>query len=213
MKKTFFLLFFLVINYLFAQPIPATITFIDESTFDGFADINENNEIEFRLNLEDDFDLLNSLDITRVEFKNEPYNLYQYITLKNKTKLLKVISEGEITAYELDIFSYSTKKTFEQLTKEEHKRRGIPYNNSSTNYNGTGSYSASIAGGFTFKKIKYYLKKNNNPVEDIKSSFKKKAKIYFENCPGLLKKIKSNEYNYYNMGTIVTYYNDFCTEL
>ncbi len=202
MKKKLFLLFIVFTIQILAQPIPATMIFKGGSTFEGFADINKENKIEFRLELTDEFEIFDSFDIKRIEFKDEPFSIYEYHYINNKFVLLEVISEGEIKALRRDIFSYSTKKTSKELAKE-YKRRTVTNESKIYNSGGVG----------TLKKIKYYLKKDNEPIINIKNNLKKQSQVYFKNCPGLLKKIKSKEYLYTDLKLIVDYYNDFCTEL
>jgi len=218
MKKIIYFLFFIIINQLIAKPNPAIMIFNGGSAFEGYADINQENKIEFRLELTDNIEIFDGFDIKRIEFNEEPFSIYEYHYINNKYILLEVISEGEIKALRRDIFSYSTKKTSKQLTKE-YKRRtasGSSFYNISSDGSYSSYYSSSDDSGFvvgSLKKIKYYLKKDSEPIVNIKNNLKKESKYYFKDCPGLLKKIKSKEFIYTDLKLIVDYYNDFCTEL
>ena len=57
----------------------------------------------------------------------------------------------------------------------------------------------------------YILQKNNQPLYNItRAFFKHDMKLYFEDCPFLLKKIKEDEFRFEDIETIVDFYNTNC---
>ncbi|MBK5214908.1 MAG: hypothetical protein JJE55_14775 [Flavobacteriaceae bacterium] len=211
MRRCFIFIFFLVFaTSSWAQPKLATITFIDGSLYEGFADITQKLNIEFRLNLDEEPDTFDGFDVKRISFNEKPYEVFEYIFIDKKPELLIVLSEGELVAYAKYIESFSTQKTERQLANEDYIN--APKSGSySTSFNGQ---NIRIGGPYSLKISHYYIKKKgSDSVEDLKMVLRKKRKEYFGNCSGLMKKLKSKEYIAQDIKKIADYYNDFCTEL
>jgi hypothetical protein len=100
MKLTIVLCFFITICA--AQKREAIITFVDSTTFDGYAELTSLNRIKFRPNLEDKPDKLGPKEILQVEFIGSLNNtIYRYVRYKSKGiyMLLKVIEDGTLSLY------------------------------------------------------------------------------------------------------------------
>jgi len=171
----------------FAQNQEAKIFFKDGDTFEGFGMITGNNNIKFRLSLDDKPTRFTSDEISRIEFYDfETSATFQYIKLKEKYKLLEVLIEGEVSLY---------------AQVKTNWRLFLEYSNNYYNHN-----------NFTF----YLVKKrhnNQNSNKIISLGWKKKMMEYFSDCSELVRKIQSNEFKRDDLQEIVIYYNDFCTDL
>jgi len=100
MKPFFLLLFFTCICY--TQKREAIITFVDSTTFEGYAELTAFNRVKFRLDLEDEPDKLGPKEILQVEFVGAMKNsVYRYVRYEPKGiyMLLKVIEDGELALY------------------------------------------------------------------------------------------------------------------
>ncbi len=204
MKQSFLVFFILFMGTTIAQ-IPAEITLHDGAKFEGFADITSKDKIEFRITLDEAPETFDGLDIIKVEFRKEPFGIYEYVYMKNRFKLLKIESVGEIIVYAQYPESFSTQKSKAQLKREDY----INHDNKFFQ-NGVPPYPR---GSLGLKKIRFWIKKSGeNKVDDIRLNFRQEARIWFKNCPGLLKKIKSRELTYFDMIEVIDYYNDFCGE-
>ena len=150
MRKDYIFLFFLVVaTVAWAQPKSATVTFLDGSSFEGYADITQKLKIEFRMNLDDEPDTFDGYDVKRISFNEKPYDIYEYVFIDKKPELLIVLSEGELIAYAKYIESFSTQKTKRQLEREDYIN-GPPANNGYfTSINGQFMH---VGGSYSYKK-------------------------------------------------------------
>lgn len=216
MKNLIFplLLFFCISS--FCQPLAAKIFLIDQSEFNGYADILKNGKIEFRSGLNDEPTVFDEFDLKRIEFKDSEI-IYEYVFVENKFNLLKVISEGAITVYAKEAESFSTQKTERQLAKEDYINREY----FSDAFHKEGSYRVKWRDGKTYTFYEHPLnsdntlffikRKKDNSAENIKLGFKKKAISFFYDCPYLIELIQSKEWKYQDMPKIVEYYNEMCS--
>lgn len=61
--------------------------------------------------------------------------------------------------------------------------------------------------------VAYYVKKQDeNAALPLNGNFKRKARAYFQDCIGIMNKIKSKEFNKHTIPEMVYYYNDFCSD-
>lgn len=211
MRRDFFFIFFIAIaSTTWAQPKQATITFIDGSSYEGFADITQKLKIEFRIDINEAPATFDGFDVKRISFNEMPYEVFEYVFIDKKPELLIVLSEGELIAYAKYMESFSTKKTKRQLANEDYIN-GTLNSNSVASFNGQ---NISIGGPYSFKNSHYYIKKKGaGSVEDLKMVIRKKREEYFGDCPGLMEKLKSKEFIAQDIQKITDYYNDYCTEL
>jgi len=179
------------ISFCFSQNQEAKIFFIDGDTFEGFAMITGNNDIKFRLTLDDEPTRFSYDHLSRIEFYGfETSSTFQYVKFTKGYKLLEVLTEGEVTLF-------AEVKTNLQLF----------FSNNRTNY---GLDTHNMFTLYLAKKTKNNSKLfNQNPFK----SSKKKMMEYFSDCSELVRKIKTNEFKSNEIKEIVEYYNDFCTEL
>lgn len=211
MRSNFFFIIFLVLAITsWSQPKQATITFIDGSSYEGFADITQKLKIEFRIDINEAPDTFDGFDVKRISFSEMPYEVFEYVFIDHKPELLIVLSEGELIAYAKYMESFSTQKTKRQLANEDYIN-GTNSGSYRTSFNGQ---NISMGGTYSFKKSHYYIKKRGTDlVEDLKMVIRKKRGGYFGDCPGLMEKLESKEYIAQDLQKIADYYNDYCTEL
>lgn len=197
MKKSFFLFIILSIliniSYCFSQSQEATIYFKDGESIQGYASI-KNDKIKFRVTLDSKADTWTSLMIDRVEFDTffGP-KIYKYIKLEKISSpiLLELVTEGELSLYRKNDSSWTLDPNF-------------PKNKFPSNFK-------------TESTINYLIHKDDNFATclncGIINNWKKRTLKFLKDCPELVKKIKKNEFREIHMEEIITYYNDFCSEL
>lgn len=72
-------------------------------------------------------------------------------------------------------------------------------------------YSGSMPGMIDNATFYYVFQKDNQPLFEVyRMSFKSSMKLYFSDCPTILKKIKDDTYSYDDMEKIVDEYNATC---
>ena len=199
----------------FGQPLAAKIYLIDQSEFNGYADISKKEKIEFRIDLNDEPTVFDEFDLKRIEFKDSE-NVFEYVLVEKKFHLLKVISEGAVIVYAKESESFSTQKTERELAKEDYINREY----FSDAFNKVGSYRVKWRDGNTYTFYEHPLssditifflkRKSDNSAENIKLGFKKKAISFFKDCPYLVEIIENKEWKYQDMPKIVEYYNEMC---
>ncbi len=205
-----FCLIFLSIS-MFSQPLAAKIFLIDQTDFNGYADILKNGKIEFRIEFDEEPTIFDEFDLRRIEFK-ESNDIFEYVLVENKSLLLKVVSESDVTVYAKYPESFSTQKTERELAKEDYINREYAYN---------GGYKVKWRDGNTYnfydnplksgETVFFIKRKNDNSVRNIKNGFRKKAISFFNDCPYLVEIIENREWKYQDMPKIVVYYNEMCS--
>ena len=202
MRNNLFFFFLTVVTLINAQA-PAEIILADGSKFEGFADITKKDEIEFRIVLEDEPDVLDGLDVKRLQFTDYPNDTYEFVYIKNRFKLLKLIAEGSINAYAQYPESFSTQKSEGQKKREDyinHERKVLG--------NGMSMYPG---GGLNLRQRRYYVKHSETEkVDDIKLNFRQEARVWFKDCPEVVEYTDSKEWQYEDLKIIVEFYNEFC---
>jgi len=174
----------------FSQSEEATIFFKDGESIEGYG-LVRNNKIKFRVSLEDKGDFWGHEMLDRIEFETFfGTKTYKYIRANdfNPPFLMELVTEGEVTLYRKSSSSWQTNLAI----------NGLP-------------------SGYKIEKITNFLIRKEDDFPTclncgLFNKWKKRAVDYFINCPGLIEKIKSNEYREIHMQEIVEYYNDFCSE-
>ncbi len=204
--KTIITLFILLTTtILFAQEYEATIYFHDGVSLPGYGEIKEDksffrnrgdrpkDKILFRLTKDDEPDVWDGTMIDRIVFEDFGIDAtYQYISFSSidsaEKYLFEVLTEGEITLYC-------------EYTNEWVDRYPIN-NDNAIDLLHTGSYRVT--------ERTLWLKRKGE--ETLTKIGRNKVKIaeYFDQCPGIVKKLKTNEFGYNNLKDIVEYYNDIC---
>ncbi len=206
MKAILTTIFILLSVAMICQPQPAEVTLADGSTFEGFADITKDDIIEFRMSLSDEPANMDGLDLKRVAFLEYPYDVFEYVFIKRRFKLLKLVAEGSINAYAQYPESFSTQKSDAQKKRENYINHDKKIFG-----NGVTTYSR---GGFKMRKRRYWLKNmETGKVDDIRLNFRKEAEDWFKNCPELVGYIQNKEWTYSDMIKIIQFYNEFCGEV
>ncbi|AXG74775.1 hypothetical protein DVK85_11250 [Flavobacterium arcticum] len=186
----------LTTSILFAQEYEATIYFHDGVSLSGYAEIKEdknvyrerlNNKILFRLTKNDEPDVWDGIMIDRIVFEDFGIDAtYQYVEIISRNSvekyLFEIITEGEVTLY----YEYTNNWTF--YTDMNNQPMG----------------------GYNDIDRTLWLKRKGE--KELTTIGRNKVKIaeYFDQCPGIVKKLKTNEFGYNNLKDIVEYYNDIC---
>ncbi len=191
--KAFRILFltFILSNSALAQTQKVVLTFNDGTTLDGFGMIHKINKIKFRISLDEDPDIWTDLMVKNIIFYGFEISIkYEFISLKpnEPSKLLEVLAEGNTNLYAdvIDLTFFSN-----------------------------GSWNNGTFTGATFDQIrstKIYVRRDEEFPVPLTGNFKRKAKKYFSDCSGLIKKLDSGEFRKLNSNEMVDYYNDFCSE-
>ena len=189
---------------LFSQEYRATIYFHDGVSMPGYAEIKEEknffkdypkNIIFFRLTKDDKPDEWDDTMIDRIVFEDFGIDVtYQYVNFEYKDssekRLLEVITEGEVTLY-------------------------CKYTTHWVGFNYVGNRSPddfmNNPPGIS-KETDRFLWLKRKGEDKLTRIGRNKVKIaeYFDQCPGIVKKLKTNEFGYNNLKDVVEYYNDIC---
>lgn len=218
MRKTFSItMFFIVAAFnMFSQNHPAEVNFRDGSTFTGYADFNNNGKLLFRMDTLREPTKFDGLDVKSIYFEEEPYNSFEYVFLDDKFKLLQKICEGELVAYAYYSDEYSSQITLddeERETLDRLQKTAMVGNPGIIGANGVRTGGGYYKPGMFIRNHRFYLKwSDSDKILDIKNDFRKEALIIFQNCPGLVRRIKSREWKYKDIKTIVEYFNDYCSD-
>ena len=189
MKALYLLLFFTSLCY--TQKREAIITFVDSTTFDGYAELCGSNRIKFRTNLEDKPDKLGPKEILQVEFigafDNEVYRYVRYRSSSGVNMLLKVLEEGPITLY----------------AKESKRAVGGGLHNPAD-----GSFQH---GSYEFEKYysSFYLFRQDESKLYLYRG-KKTLLECFEDCSVVKERVESDDYDDQNFEDLVWEYNYDC---
>jgi len=128
-----------------------------------------------------------SFNVTKNNKKTEKYATVN--TSKRKIQVLKVLTEGKVTLYEI-IF----------------RANNINFNTHTRNWENNHSYDYT----------NMYIKRNNEKIAsneffaNIFKNFNKTAKKYFSDCSKLVEKIDNNDFKKDGLIEIVEYYNNQC---
>jgi len=186
-----FLLFFLW-NVSFAQSNEATLFFKDGTSVKGFGTIKKN-KIQFRASLNDEPDLWDEVLVESIVFDPED-TFVKYAFVKpdkmSKYKIMKVITEGEVTLYEhvvIDYFDFDDPPFTINLPGTQHQ----PYQP---------------------EKTRHYVQKKKEEFPTLLKDGFGRIKKYFSDCETLVKKIENNQFYRNEIQQIVEYYNDICAE-
>lgn len=180
------IIFLLTFSLGFTQNQEAKIFFKDGDSFEGFAMITGNDEIKFRLNLDDKPTKFNSKEIYRIEFYGfEDSVTFEYFKINNSLVLLEIVAEGEVLLLSNTEESWIINPIKEKMNKTK------------------------ISTLFLKRKSSDEIFSLNNPF----LRWKKKMSEYFSDCEELVRKIRTNEFNRSDIKEIVEYYNDYCTDL
>jgi len=177
----------------FSQKEKVTIFFNDGVSIEGYGFIKKN-KVKFRISLDEKGEFWDYNDIQKVEYQTfHGVRTFEYVQLNGFKK--PVIVEIQVRGI---VSLYSIRDTF-----------WVSHSSFSENKPGH-SYKKEV--------ITYYLLKNEDDLQTcincgVFNKWKKNTLNFLPNCPGLTKKIKSNEFRESDIKEIVEYYNDFCTEI
>lgn len=182
-----FLLFFLW-NVSLAQSNEATLIFKDGTSVKGFGSIKKN-KIQFRASLNDKPDLWDEELVESIVFDpDDTFIKYTFVKpdKMSKYKIMKVITEGEVTLYEHVVVDYFDKDDLFAF-----------------------SYGPKSSQP---EKTNHYLQKKDEEFPTLLKDGFGRIKKYFSDCETLVKKIENNQFYRNDIQQIVEYYNDICAE-
>lgn len=186
------LFFFLILcNCAFTQSNEATLFFKDGTSVKGFGTIKKN-KIQFRASLNDEPDLWDEILVESIVFDPEETHIkYTFIKLDkfSKFKIMKVITEGEVTLYEHVVVDYFN-------LDDPAIKIGFSY----------------YPDSYKPEKTRHYLKKKNEEFPMLLKDGFGRIKKYFSDCETLVKKIENHQFYRNDIQQIVEYYNDICAE-
>lgn len=180
------------LSHVISQNNVAEIFFNDGTSIEGYAELHKLNKIKFRVSLDDKPDIWTNLMVDKIIFYGfEMRTIFQYVRLKPDApvKLLEVLVDEETK-----LFADVTTFTFYSSNGMNNGlRTGLSQND------------------FSISKI-YVQKSGDNFPVALTGNFKRKAKQYFSNCDGLLKKLDKGEFRKSTAKDMVYYYIDYCSE-
>lgn len=186
----------LSVHLTFGQTDSAKLVFIDETSLEGYATIN-NNKILFRLTLNDKPDEWDETLVKQIIFYG--YNtvfIYEYLQIneRDKPRLFEVVTEGEVTLY------------------SDFTRRKNGLNHWQDNIRSP-MRSLNVFDNLQEDMPDIYIKRDFEefPV-DLNYNFKKQIMEYFSDCDVLVEKIRNGTFRKNQIDSIVNYYNDNCAE-
>ena len=181
-------LFLFLWNVSFAQSNEATLFFKDGTSVKGFGTIKKN-KIQFRASLDDQPDLWDEVLVESIVF--DPEDTYEkYVFIKpdkmSKYKVMKVLTEGEVSLYEHVVVDYFDKDDLFGFSYGPNKSQP--------------------------EKINHYVQKKKEEFPTLLKDGFGRIKKYFSDCETLVKKIENNQFYRNEIQQIVEYYNDICAE-
>ncbi|MCK7589719.1 hypothetical protein M0G43_03960 [Subsaxibacter sp. CAU 1640] len=179
----------------------ATIHFIDSTSIQGYAKIIDmlgSSTIKFKLTEDGKPDSWNENDLKGVTMHSELMDIvFHYVKLKNYSnpKLVELVEHGEISVYA--------------------KVDSNWVDNSNSNSTSIDGLSAFVPSHREVSYQLFVIKDNEQEAISLGKAinFKKIAKEYFKNCPGIINKIDEMKFKIGDVLEMVQYYNDFCAEL
>ncbi len=212
---TFFIAFFSIVNIhaVNIKNIPlnldnyqeATLHFLDDTSIKGYAKIIDflgKSKIKFKLSEDGKVDSWDDLMVKGITFHTKLVDIvFYYVNVQHfsEAKLLEVVEVGEIFVYAKSETAWVSDGflsiNFDNVYMFPSAGRGTPHKET------------------TFK---FFIKKESEAEAidlDGVINFKKSAKSYFKNCPGIIEKIDSRKFTRKTILEMVYYYNDFCAEL
>lgn len=189
------LLFLLVLfssSPMTSQIADAELFFKDGTSLKGFGMIDKKDNIKIRLSLEDEPNVWTSLMVKKIIFYGfETQEEFQYVVLKPDTEaiLLKVLVDEEIKLFA------DWERTPQYPFKKQHQT--FLKNASKPEIVSTKLYIQKVTEDFPFP---------------LTGNFKRKAKDYFSDCVGIIKKLNSGEFRKSTATDMVYYYSDICMD-
>ncbi|MFL1895943.1 hypothetical protein ACJRPK_09590 [Aquimarina sp. 2-A2] len=193
MKKCMLLLMVLACHSLMtAQDTDAELFFNDGTSIEGYGMLHKTDKIKFRISLDDKPDIWTKLMVKKITFYG--FNMsttFEYVQLKpDEPATLVEVLVDENTKLFSDVTTY-------YFYANDGMMNGLPTSRSRQQ--------------FSISKI-YIQKAGDEFPVALTGNFKRKAKEYFSDCSGLVKKINSGEFRKSTVKDMVYYYNDFCAE-
>ncbi|WP_146185950.1 hypothetical protein [Flavobacterium album] len=160
-------------------------------------------KIFFKISKDDKPDEWDGEDVDKIVFSGYDFSetTYQFVKVTKDSEtyyaLLQLISEGEVSLY-ATIDPKPDKKRYRTTTR----------------FMGGQGFSGMPTVSTTEMEYEpyYYVKRTDEPKLTSFIGNKKRIAEYFKNCPGIVKRLKSNEFGVKTLEQIVEYYNDFCGE-
>ena len=195
-----------------AQDQEATIFFRDGTSLTGYGEILRENKIMkakkevilFRLDKNEQPDEWDGEIVDRIELYSSKSRTFQFVQTvesgETTYKLLELLSEGEVNLY----------ADLEGGFKDSYLNL--------LNYTRIQDFSGVTDGYTVFTPEKnptvthHYVKRANESKLTMFLGNKKRIGEYFNNCPGIVERLKTKEFMLKNLEQIVEYYNDFCAE-
>lgn len=207
LKKLFFIPFLFLSLSTIAQDQEATLYFRDGTSIEGYGELKmekralrspKKGVILFKTSETDTADEWSGEDVDRIEFPGDNFSkkIYQFVHLPDdkdtRYALLQLIGEGEV-------------KLYASIDPEPGKKRY-----QTTHDRGVNGPFVSV--NEVEYKPDYYVKRANESKLTMFIGNKKRIGEYFMSCPGIMERLKSNEFSVKTLEQIVEYYNDFCAE-
>lgn len=184
MRKVIILLAIFAFTLLNAQKKKGIVYFKDNTTVKGFIRVKNFGGIKFKKTLESQ-----AIDYTPNQLKGYDVSGWQFRYIENpetkKTKLYKLILEGQVSLYE-------------KLQNDSN----LSYLN---NFHNNSAFSFSVK----YNQPIYFIRTKKELVK-IGKTLKKKYYYIFSDCSSLIKKIEKKQFKKWDLYPIVEYYNEDC---
>lgn len=201
--KYFCLLLLLLLSHnLIAQDQEATLVFTDGTSLTGYGSVKwEKNPfiyppqhtVLFRLSKKDQPDEWDGIVVDKIIFHGFEYSrTFQFVNIpfnrKPEYHLMELLEEGEVNLYAVPDSNYGFAVSV-----------SVPIDLGIAVSAGTGAFTQGL-------KVK---RKSEEKFTTFGGS-KKKIAAYFNNCSGIVSKLKTNDFHIGTIREIVSYYNDLC---
>lgn len=225
LKKLLFFNFLFLSISIIAQEQEATLHFRDGTTILGYGDIiNEKDPgafekrvlVLFKITKDDKAEEWDGELVDRIVFHGyQSSETLQFVhtpeNKRSKYKLLRLITEGEVSLYaDIDDYFSITPQTSYTTTPLRMSYNFVNGRPSKTRV--TGGEIKAVNGQLwnSDSGDKYYLRRKNEEKFFNFTGGKKKIAAYFNNCAGIAKMLDADNFDINTLEDIVAYYNDLC---
>lgn len=196
-QSLLFLVTFFLSLPLIAQEHEATLYFQDGTDVSGYGTLKldkasfyglPKDKIVFRVTKDDEPDTWDEKTVTKIVFHDfDSPRTFEYVEIKfsngNEICLLELIIKGEVNLYADALAAWNSKP------KDPDE------------------------GSHIIPDSKYLkVKRDKETKLTVLTGNKKKIAAYFNECPGIVERLSSNEFNIGSLEDIVEYYNDLCSD-
>lgn len=228
LKKLLFFTFLFLSISIIAQEQEATLHFRDGTTILGYGDIIKEKDlgafekrvlILFKITKDDKAEEWDGELVDRIVFHGyQSSETLQFVhtpeNKRSKYKLLRLITEGEVSLYaDIDDYFSITPQTSYTTTPQRISYNFVNGRPSKCHVTGGELKAVDAPHGQLWNSDsggKYYLRRKNEEKFFNFTGGKKKIAAYFNNCAGIAKMLDADNFDINTLEDIVDYYNDLC---